>query len=152
LLPFPGSLLFWGQQAYIRLQEKLSETILPTITEYNIHGIPDLIRLTQSFNCLLMVRPEFGYFYGNRSLPIELARRIRDWLKEQNVWTNEACLKAHIDGGNRVERPRCRSVTAAIVVSPDNKAAVVLRGLWKKLPLWFTNAVGPRVIRYYIAL
>ncbi len=108
-------------------------TLLPTITEYNIHGIPDLIRLTQAFNCLLMVRPEFGYFPGNQSLPVELSRRIKGWIKEPNIWTNEACLKAHVDGGNRTAQPRCRSTTAAVVVSPDNK--LVLPGFYCKKDL-----------------
>jgi MoaA/NifB/PqqE/SkfB family radical SAM enzyme len=32
-------------------------TILPTITEYNIDGIPELVRLAQRFDVLLMLRP-----------------------------------------------------------------------------------------------
>jgi MoaA/NifB/PqqE/SkfB family radical SAM enzyme len=105
-------------------------TILPTITEYNIDGIQALIQLAQEFNVLLMLRPEFGYFPKNRSLPAELTKRIRQWIREANAWTNEACLQAHIEGGNQIHKPRCRSATAAIVISPDNK--LVLPGFYCK--------------------
>jgi hypothetical protein len=77
-----------------------------------------------------MLRPEFGYFQGQRGLPVALARRIRLWSRQPNAWTNQACLEAHLDGGNQTSRPRCRSATAAIVISPDDR--LVLPGFYCK--------------------
>lgn len=105
-------------------------TLLPTITEYNIDGIPSLIQWAKQHGLMVMLRPEFGYFSGNKDLPIEKAALIWNMLQNSNTWTNKACLLAHIKGGNKVSAPRCRSVSAAIVISPDDK--IVLPGFYCK--------------------
>lgn len=105
-------------------------TLLPTITEYNIDGIPDLIKWAQKMGLMVMVRPEFGYFSENKNLPVDKANTIWSFLNQKCVWTNRACLKVHVTGGNKVNKPRCRSVSAAIVISPDNK--IVLPGFYCK--------------------
>lgn len=49
ILPFPGSLLFWGQQSYIRLQNQIPLAMqMPLLRLVARHGAPGGIRVPQS--------------------------------------------------------------------------------------------------------
>lgn len=68
LLPFPGSLVFWGQKSYARLQAQLPLAIqMPLLRLVARHGAPGGIRVPQS-----------GWFHepGSGQKPSEVSREL----------------------------------------------------------------------------
>jgi hypothetical protein len=68
LLPFPGSLVFWGQESYIRLQKQLPLAMqIPLLRLVARHGAPGGIRVPQS-----------GWFHepGSKQKPSEVRQEL----------------------------------------------------------------------------
>ena len=103
------------------LAERLGETpdILFTVTQANVGEMESMVRLAQERRLILIVNPEFTYFGANGSLTPAQFQEIAGYAREPYVYLNRAFLSLRRQGGNRIDKPRCRAVTSTIAVSPD---------------------------------
>ncbi|MCK5148447.1 radical SAM protein [bacterium] len=93
--------------------------LLYTITEENKHHLSEMISIAQKHRLILIVNPVFSYF-GNENASIEMLKELQDHKHTPYVYINRGIIKFMIDGGNCIEKPRCRSVKTTIVISEDN--------------------------------
>lgn len=107
-----------GIETARRLGERPS--LIHTVTDGNIGGVPDIIRLARAQGALLFLNPCFPYF-GNRGLSPQNARELGGTARGKGVTIDRGFLKFLIDGGNRTENPRCLAVSSAVVISPDDR-------------------------------
>ena len=101
LLPFPGSLVFWGMPGYMRLARRLPQALqIPLLHLAARHGGPDGLRVPQS-GWLHEPRP-------NRSVPAVQPELLRHTVSRTNRWdrvarsVDEAELNLRLEKVSRV--------------------------------------------------
>jgi MoaA/NifB/PqqE/SkfB family radical SAM enzyme len=94
-------------------------TFIHTVTDENIHAVPDVITLARSLGAPLFLNPCFSYF-GNDGFSPENAEKLALLARGKGVSVDRGYLRFLADGGNRVESPRCLAATSTVVISPDD--------------------------------
>lgn len=102
-----------------RLQGDLP-TFIHTVTDENLSRVPDIIALSRKLAVPLFLNPCFPYF-GNEGLSPGSAHQLDRMARGSGVSIDRGFLRFLIDGGNRIDSPRCLAVTSTIVVSPDDR-------------------------------
>lgn len=106
----------------IDLVKELGEQpdILMTVNNDNFEQIEPVLKVAQKNNLMLILNPVFEY--SNHSAPArDLALKIMNIPPRKYLYNNTAFLKMMLEGGNNPEKPRCRSVSATVVISPQGK-------------------------------
>jgi MoaA/NifB/PqqE/SkfB family radical SAM enzyme len=105
----------------IKLAKSLGEqpSIISTATPQSIGGMEEVIRLAQELGIIMYLQPVFDYC-DNETLQKEGIEEIKRLSKFDNVDVNWAFMEFYLDGGNQKDKPRCRAVSAVVVVSPDD--------------------------------
>ena len=106
----------------ISIAKELGEQpdLLFTITEQNYREFPELVKFAQAQKLMLVTNPVFSYF-GNTGVTEKALAFIETYRKEPYVYVNRAFHRFIRAGGNQVENPRCRGVSATVVISPQNE-------------------------------
>ncbi len=95
-------------------------SLIHTVTDGNFGAVTEVIRLAREWGAPLFLNPCFPYF-GNPGLSPENARNLSVIARGPGVTIDRGFLRFLIDGGNRVDHPRCLAVTSTVVISPDNR-------------------------------
>jgi MoaA/NifB/PqqE/SkfB family radical SAM enzyme len=94
--------------------------LLFTATRTNFEAIDGLARFAQEQKLMLIVNPIFSY-----SDQLSLTKEALDYLdrfkNEKYVYINRALHRLMRDGGNIRSQPRCRAISATVVISPQNE-------------------------------
>jgi len=106
----------------ISIAKRLGEQpdLLFTITEQNYREFPNLVKFAQSQKLMLVTNPVFSYF-GNAGVTAKALSLVETFRKQPYVYINRAFHRFIRAGGNQVETPRCRGVSATVVISPKNE-------------------------------
>lgn len=78
-----------------------------------------VVKLAQDMGIIMYLQPVFDYC-DNETLRAEGIEQIKRLAKYDNVDVNWAFMQFYLDGGNNISKPRCRAVSAVVVVSPDD--------------------------------
>jgi MoaA/NifB/PqqE/SkfB family radical SAM enzyme len=94
--------------------------LLFTATRSNFRAIDKLARFAQELKLILIVNPVFKY-----SNQLSLTKEALDYLdrfkNKKYVYINRALHRLMRDGGNIRSQPRCRAISATVVISPQNE-------------------------------
>ncbi len=94
--------------------------ILMTITRDNIDQIEPLLEIAARHKLMLVLNPVFDYF-SDSAPDRALAGKLREIPPRKYLYNNTAFLDMILEGGNLPDNPRCRAVSATVVISPDGK-------------------------------
>lgn len=105
----------------IRIALDLGEKpdLLYTVTKSNYHAIEKLSKFAAQKKLILIVNPLFQYS-TQELLSADILSYLEKFQFEPYVYLNHAFHRLIKKGGNDPLRPRCRAVTATIVISPEN--------------------------------
>lgn len=107
----------------VRLAKRLGEqpSILATATPQSIWGLEKVVRLAQRLGVIILLGPVFDYIsVDNPPLPEEGLAELKRLAKMKNACVNWAFLEFYRNGGNQTSKPRCKAISTAVVVSPDD--------------------------------
>ncbi|MDZ7356181.1 MAG: radical SAM protein [candidate division KSB1 bacterium] len=106
----------------IEIARSLGESpdLLFTVTPANVHAIEALISFAQSQKLILIVNPIFRYS-NQEVLAFEALDYLDQFCHEKYVYINRAFHRLIRNGGNRTSQPRCRAMSASVVISPENE-------------------------------
>lgn len=107
----------------IRTAKRMGEqpSIIATATPDSIWGLEKVVRLAQRLGVIVLIGPVFDYIsVENPALPEEGLEELKRLAKMENVCVNWAFLEFYRNGGNQTAKPRCRAISSAVVVSPDD--------------------------------
>jgi MoaA/NifB/PqqE/SkfB family radical SAM enzyme len=93
--------------------------ILYTATPETYQELPALTDLAHRNKLMLIINPIFP-LDGGQPLDRNALESLRIGARKPYVYLNHAQYRLMVNGGNRRDRPRCRVVDAAVVISPDN--------------------------------
>ncbi len=94
--------------------------LLFTVTEDNLHHLPQMIRIAQERKLILLTNPVFEYFQ-NSSSSQDVLRTLLDAAKAPYVYVNRGIVRFMLKGGNQTSQPRCKAFSTTLVISPDNQ-------------------------------
>jgi MoaA/NifB/PqqE/SkfB family radical SAM enzyme len=105
----------------IKLAQSLGEepSIISTATPQSLPGMEKVVKLAQELGIIMYLQPVFDYC-ENETLRADGIEQIKKLAKYDNVDVNWAFMQFYLDGGNQISKPRCRAVSAVVVVSPDD--------------------------------
>jgi MoaA/NifB/PqqE/SkfB family radical SAM enzyme len=105
----------------LEIAVSLNETpdILFTVTNENIHHLSSMAAFAQQRCLILLINPVFSYF-DNEAVTQKTLNKILTFTTEPYVYINRGIVRFMKRGGNQTAHPRCRAVTTALVISPDN--------------------------------
>ena len=108
--------------ASIDLARTLGEKpdIIFTAQHNNLHHLPALVEFCRRTGLILVVNPVFSLRKRRELTPSDL-KLIEQFAHSPFVYINRAFHLLRTKGGNDPEKPRCRVVDAAIVISPQNE-------------------------------
>ena len=117
-----GVPIFHSVMESIRLAKKLGERpdLLFTVTQSNYRELPNLAKFARQERLLLVTNPVFSYF-GNPAASESVVRFVEKFQHTPFVYVNRAFHRFIHAGGNQRGRPRCRSVSSTVVISPQNE-------------------------------
>lgn len=95
--------------------------LLFTTNVHNYQHITPLAELARKRNLTLIVNPVFAARGGNGCLNRSQLNELTSLCRLPNIYINGGVLKLLIEGGNRLENPRCRAVSSSLVISPKNE-------------------------------
>ncbi|MBN2413853.1 radical SAM protein [candidate division KSB1 bacterium] len=93
--------------------------LLFTVTDINVKQTGPLSELAKRLGLLLLVNPVFT---NSRGLEISLQnlKFLERFQYKPYVYINKAFHRLRGNGGNSIQKPRCRAVDSTLVISPDN--------------------------------
>ena len=94
--------------------------LLFTATQSNFKAIDRLADFARKEKLILIVNPIFKYS-DQSLLTKETLDHLDQFKKEPYVYINRALHYLIRQGGNQRENPRCRAISSAIVISPQNE-------------------------------
>lgn len=105
----------------IKIAKSLGEqpSIIATATPESIGEMEDVIGLAQELGVVVLLGPVFDYC-DNELLRSEGIKEIHRLSHYDNVCVNWAFTQFYLDGGNQIDKPRCRAISSTIVISPDD--------------------------------
>ncbi len=105
----------------IKLAQSLGEnpSIISTATPQSLPGMEKVVKLAQELGIIMYLQPVFDYC-DNETLRSDGIEQIKRLAKYDNVDVNWAFMQFYLDGGNNISKPRCRAVSAVVVISPDD--------------------------------
>jgi MoaA/NifB/PqqE/SkfB family radical SAM enzyme len=105
----------------IKLAQSLGEnpSIISTATPQSLPGMEKVVKLAQDMGIIMYLQPVFDYC-DNETLRADGIEQIKRLAKYDNVDVNWAFMQFYLDGGNQKAKPRCRAVSAVVVISPDD--------------------------------
>ncbi len=95
--------------------------ILFTVTNENIHELPQVYELCKKYGLILIINPVFSYNQVGKPLTKENVLKLYSWLNKPWVYLNKAFLDLRLKGGNAIDDPVCVAGDAVVVISPDNR-------------------------------
>lgn len=106
----------------IEIAQKLGERpdILFTVTNSNFKAIDELSRFAAQQKLMLIVNPTFVYNY-QKPISGDALDYLDRFRGQPYVYINRAFHHLIREGGNRCKKPRCRAISATIVISPQNE-------------------------------
>jgi len=93
--------------------------ILFTVSSINIDQLEHMITFAQQKRLVLIINPVFSY-YGNNQAENRVLQMVLAASRRSYVYVNSGIVRFMAAGGNSIQNPRCKAVTTAIAVSPDN--------------------------------
>ncbi len=117
-----GQGLFASVMRSIELAKSLGEhpDLLFTATSSNFLAIDDLARFAQKQKLMLIVNPVFKYS-DQTSITTDALDYLERVGRQKYVYMNRALHQLIRHGGNNRFLPRCRAISSAIVISPQNE-------------------------------
>ena len=97
--------------------------ILMTVNRDNFDQIQPVHEIARKNKLMLILNPIFDYI-DSEAPDRELAENLMSLPAKKYLYNNTAFLKMMLQGGNDPVKPRCRAVSAAIVISPDGKQLI----------------------------
>lgn len=94
--------------------------LLYTVTRQNVRAIHQLARFARSQKLILIVNPVFKY-HQQQPLSVDDIHYLDRFQNQPYVYINRALHHLIRCGGNRRRSPRCRAVSATVVISPGNE-------------------------------
>lgn len=94
--------------------------ILMTVTRDNLNRIEPMLEIAAANKLMLVLNPVFDYS-GDGAPDRSLAKKMLEIPPRKYLYNNTAFLKMILEGGNNPVSPRCRAVSAAVVISPEGK-------------------------------
>ncbi len=110
----------------IELAKSLGEfpDILFTVTNETYKKLPKMYEIALKYDLVLLVNPVFSYF-GNPGLNSEALDFIEEFVKGKgNAYLNKAFIDLRRDGGNHIDKPKCKAVSRVLVISPMNEVVL----------------------------
>ena len=106
----------------IEIAVKLGERpdILMTVNRDNFDQIEPMHEIARKNKLMLILNPIFDYIDSNGP-DRDLAEKLMTLKSRKYLYNNTAFLKMMLEGGNDPVKPRCRAVSATIVISPEGK-------------------------------
>lgn len=107
----------------IKLAKRLGDqpSILATATPKSIWGLEKVVRLAQELDVIVLLGPVFDYIsVDNDLLSKEGVAELKRLAAMDHACVNWAFLEFYINGGNQREKPRCKAISSAVVISPDD--------------------------------
>ncbi len=132
-----------GAKSFSRIGESIESAkrlgevpdLLFTVTEENIDSLLPLAELAKKLRLILIINPVFSHQL-QRDLRAEILDRMEAVANMPYIYLNKAFLRLRRNGGNSIDKPRCRAVTSTIVVSPDNNLMLpCFHFVQRKLPI-----------------
>ncbi len=139
-----GKNSFASAMESIEIAKELGERpdFLFTVTASNYKAIDNLSRFAAEQKLMLIVNPVFNYG-SQKNLNAEMLDYLERFRRMPYVYINSAFHRLIRKGGNRTENPRCRAISSAVVISPENEVvlpcyhfaqlSVPIRGNLKKI-------------------
>jgi sulfatase maturation enzyme AslB (radical SAM superfamily) len=104
----------------VALGNNLYPDLLYTYTDENIDCVEEIYEIAKKNKLILILDPVFSV-NGENLLSDETNEKAKKFAKLPAVYLNRAHLILRENGGNNVEKPVCKAVEVAIVISPDDK-------------------------------
>ncbi|MCX6640995.1 MAG: radical SAM protein [bacterium] len=95
--------------------------LLFTASRQNYREVIPLAELAQRLGLILIVNPAFAIGGGTGELDIQELKELAQLCRRPYVYLNGGVMKLMQGGGNSIHRPRCKAVSAAIVISPKDE-------------------------------
>ena len=105
----------------LRLARALGESacIIFTVTNDNVHFLPEMAKLARQEDAFLYLNPVFSYF-GNGGLSRERTQQLLSYFWRPYLFVNRALVRFAANGGNRRSQPTCRALRAVFAISPSD--------------------------------
>jgi len=95
--------------------------ILFTVTNDTYKKLPRMHEIAAKNNLVLLVNPVFSYF-GNPGLTDEAVEYVDEYCNgKSDIYLNKGFMKLRLDGGNDINKPKCKAVSRVVVISPYNE-------------------------------
>ena len=106
----------------IEIAKKLGEKpdILYTVTNDNMDAIHKLYQFCKNQKIMLLVNPVF-FYSDQKPLSYKKLKSLNKFKTKSYVYINMALHNLIMNGGNSIQKPRCKAVSSTIVISPENK-------------------------------
>jgi MoaA/NifB/PqqE/SkfB family radical SAM enzyme len=95
--------------------------LLFTAGSGNYQDVIPLADFAERRGLVLIVNPVFEACGGNGILTREQLLELEDLCRKPNIYLNAGVVQLMKEGGNQPEHPRCRAVSATLVISPKNE-------------------------------
>jgi MoaA/NifB/PqqE/SkfB family radical SAM enzyme len=101
--------------------------LLFTATSENFREVSPLAELARRRGLILIVNPVFGYpspqgtVAGDHLLNREQLLELKELCRRPYVYLNGGVVRLMLEGGNNPQSPRCKAVSATVVISSDDK-------------------------------
>lgn len=107
----------------IKIAKSLGEfpDILFTVTNDTYKKIPRMHEIAAKHDLVLLVNPVFSYF-GNPGLSDEAVEYVDQYCNgKSDIYLNKGFMKLRLNGGNDINKPKCKAVSRVVVISPYNE-------------------------------
>jgi MoaA/NifB/PqqE/SkfB family radical SAM enzyme len=91
-----------------------------TVTNETWVHLEKMYEFTSRLGLILIANPVFSYF-KEQELQTTVLDYLEEFRKRPLVYLNPGFIKLRREGGNQISEPRCRAMSATIVISPDNE-------------------------------
>lgn len=95
--------------------------LLFTATAYNYRDITDVAAFAHEKGLVLIVNPVFAACGGDGILNRHQLEELERICRQPNIYLNTGVVNLMKEGGNDPDHPRCRAVSSALVISPENE-------------------------------
>jgi MoaA/NifB/PqqE/SkfB family radical SAM enzyme len=105
----------------INIAKKLNQKIclICTVTNENIDSLPNIINFCQKNKVVVFIHPIFSYFKAEL-LNKKYIKQIKKYFWKPYVRIDLSDLKYYKNGGNDINKPRCKAGKSVFAISPDN--------------------------------
>lgn len=95
--------------------------LLFTATSENFREVTPLAEMAGKLGVILIVNPVFGWNGHHQLLSKEQLLELIERSNRPYVYLNGGVVRLMLEGGNNAEKPRCKAVSATLVISPHDE-------------------------------